>query len=297
MSDLRSCLKDTFPDSCGPSEKLILKGGAILDIMCGRKPRDYDLMSIGMSNEEFLKFLAKFVKKMKPTKIELVHSQVGVTLFRVTLPNGDLLEFIMNLDLSNDALFQENFLPDQICYKPVENKLYANEYTLWSLNYGYCELELERHPKSQRLSAKLRHLGFNFFYEYEFEHKSKFLKERLERFVFRITDASEGTSKSPSYMQTQDEDITDDPDKNKDDNQSDTVLKFEKDLIRTESNKIVFANKRNFNEYVNNEIENNKKNVHPESNLVTFNFNGAIILSNKQFDSNQNMSTGLNWSY
>ena len=33
--------------------------------------------------------------------------------------------------------------------------LFANEYTLWALNYGYCELELEKHPKAIRLSKKL----------------------------------------------------------------------------------------------------------------------------------------------
>lgn len=135
----------------------MLKGGSILDIMCGRKPKDYDLMNMGMSNEEFLKFLTRFVRKTKAESVEFV--QAKALLFRVTMPNKDLLEFVLNIEMNKNSLFQVSHLPDQICYLPLVNKLVANELTLWSLNYGYCPLELEKRAASRRLSNKLYLLG------------------------------------------------------------------------------------------------------------------------------------------
>ena len=110
-----------------------------------------------MSNEEFLKFLARFVRKTKAE--ECIFLQSRAIVFRVTMPNKDIIEFVANIKMDKNALFQSSYLPDQICYLPLENKLVANEFTLWSLNYGYCPLELEKHPISRRLSNKLHLLG------------------------------------------------------------------------------------------------------------------------------------------
>ncbi len=46
------------------------------------------------------------------------------------MKNGDLLEFVLNIDTTRERLFSETFLPDQIVFLPRENKLLANEYTL-----------------------------------------------------------------------------------------------------------------------------------------------------------------------
>lgn len=110
-----------------------------------------------MSNEEFLKFLTRFVRKTKAERVEFV--QAKALLFRVTMPNKDLLEFVLNIEMDKNSLFQVSHLPDQICYLPLVNKLVANELTLWSLNYGYCPLELEKRAASRRLSNKLHLLG------------------------------------------------------------------------------------------------------------------------------------------
>ncbi len=42
------------------TDKLALKGGAILDLLSDRTPKDYDFMNLDMSNEEFVQFLIKF---------------------------------------------------------------------------------------------------------------------------------------------------------------------------------------------------------------------------------------------
>lgn len=114
-------------------------------------------MNMGMSTEEFLRFLALFVRRTKATQVDLV--QTKVILFRLNMPNSDVLEFVMNLDMNMQSLFQSCSMPDQIVYMPLANRVYANEFTLWALNFGYCPLELEKHPFSQRLSSKLRLLG------------------------------------------------------------------------------------------------------------------------------------------
>ncbi len=44
------------------TDKLVLKGGALLDILVDRKPKDYDFMNIGMSNDELLEFMRKLIK-------------------------------------------------------------------------------------------------------------------------------------------------------------------------------------------------------------------------------------------
>lgn len=260
----------------------MLKGGSILDIMCGRKPKDYDIMNVGMTNEQFLQFITKFVRKTKAVDVKLVLSRA--VLFRVTMPNGDLLEFILNVKMSSSDLFQENYLPDQICYKPVENKLYSNEYTLWALNYGYCPLELETHPPSRRLSNKLHLLGFNFFYEAEFKYKTRFLKERLERLVWLITTETKNNTPSHSSKPTDGDDS------------KDIEVKFERGLVKM-GDKIVFANKTKFNDYIRNEVEENKKNVDSDSKAICLDFKGAVVLSEEKFDSVTMNSTGLDWSY
>lgn len=49
------------------TDKLVLKGGALLDILADRKPKDYDFMNVGMSNNELLEFMTKFIKGIYKT--------------------------------------------------------------------------------------------------------------------------------------------------------------------------------------------------------------------------------------
>lgn len=283
MDDLRACLRDSEPTG----DKIILKGGAILDLMSGRKPKDYDLMNISMDNEQFFEFLTKFVKKTKPDKMQLINSRV--VLFRVTMKCGDVLEFVMNSDLTRERLFSKECSPDQICFLPLENKLLANEYTLWSINYGYCRLSLDHHSASRRLSTKMRKLGFNFFYEEKFAFMTKFLKERLERYVWRISEDAAANTASFSRQST----------KNTDDQHVNRHLDctFVRDLLKNSEDKLIFANKVKFYSYISEQIEQNKKNVDPQSNVITLDLKGAIILPETRFKEADAMPSEMDWSY
>ena len=205
-----------------------------------------------------------------------------VALFRVTLENDELIEIVANTETSQEKLFSESYLPDQLCYMPSTRKLYANEYTQWALNYGYCELVLEKHPKSMRLSKKLNKLGFNFFYREEFKNKTKFLKERLERYVWSICQST--LSKTPSYTTRDREKEEESAEKN--------VCKIEKKRIMVDE-KIVFSCKESFVNYIKEQVEKKSSN---DSDAKIINFKGAIILSDKKAMSNY-LSTGLDWSF
>lgn len=74
-----------------------------------------------------------------------------------------IIELIINTEISSEKLFTSSYFPDQICFLPSE-KMIANEFTLWALKYGYCELSLETYPRANRLSTKLNKLGFNLYY-------------------------------------------------------------------------------------------------------------------------------------
>lgn len=71
------------------TDKLVLKGGAILDLLSDRVPKDYDLMNTCMTNEELLDFLHKFSKQVKPKSIEFF--KFPLSIFRIRLENDDLL--------------------------------------------------------------------------------------------------------------------------------------------------------------------------------------------------------------
>ena len=229
---------------------------------------------------------------LKPKSVEFVSSPV--VLFRVTLDNDDLIEIICNIEMSREKLFSASYLPDQLCYMPSSQKLYANEYTLWALSYGYCELVLETHPRSMRLSKKLNKLGFNFFYREAFKNKTKFLKERLERYIWSICQST--TSKTPSY------DTKDKKKKDESADKNENVCRLEKKRILVDK-KIVFSTKESFLSYIKEESDREKKNntaktvsKDTETNAKTINFNGAIILSARKAKANY-LSSGLDWSF
>ena len=271
------------------NNKLVLKGGAILDLLVDRKPKDYDFMNVGMSNQEFLLFLTEFIKDIKPKLVQF--NIEPVVLFRVTLENDDLIEFILNTEMTMNSLFSDSFLPDQICYLPNENKLFANEYTLWALNYGYCELELEKHPKAIRLSKKLNKLGFNFFYRNKLENNTIFLKERLERYIWSISQADQKLT-TPSFKNTEETTKS----KENDDGIK-NVCKLEKKKLFVDE-KILFANKDSFLKFIQNEVEKDYKFKDEKQNtdLKVINFNGAIILPELKEIPNF-LSSGLDWSF
>ncbi|RNA08259.1 hypothetical protein BpHYR1_026404 [Brachionus plicatilis] len=271
------------------TNKLVLKGGAILDLLCKRKPKDFDLMNTGMTNEEFMDFLVKFCRDERPEKIEFVQS--SVVLFRLSLTNGDKLELILNLSMDMDKLVNEAYLPDQICFDLAGRKLVANEFTLWALNYGYCELDLERHPRSSRVSSKLNKLGFNFYFD--FCNENRFLKERLERYVWSIYQ-SEGGAR-PSYSDSKD--------------LSGARRKRLRNLWCSDSKKtggntcqilkgrvysdekLIFESMESFMKHIENLIE--KKN---EEEAFYVDFSGGYILPSEKTDPLQ-LCNGIDWSF
>ncbi len=193
--------------------------------------------------------------------------------------------------MTMNSLFSDSFLPDQICYLPNENKLFANEYTLWALNYGYCELELEKHPRAIRLSKKLNKLGFNFYYRNELENNTIFLKQRLERYIWSISQVDQKLT-TPSFKNT--EEIT--KSKENDDGIK-NVCKLEKKKLFVDE-KILFANRDSFLKFIHNEIEKDYKfkDEKQKTDLKVINFNGAIILPELKVMSNF-LSNGLDWSF
>ena len=115
-----------------------------------------------------------------------------------------------------------------------------------------------------------------------------FFKERLERFVWLITD--ETNSGAPSFSSGRCDSSDDESKKKK--------VEFERDLVKmSESGKIVFASREKFYDYVRNEIESNKKNFDSNSKTINFEFKGAIVLPLEKFDSESMISIGLDWSY
>ncbi|RNA08206.1 hypothetical protein BpHYR1_024331 [Brachionus plicatilis] len=252
------------------TNKLVLKGGAILDLLCKRKPKDFDLMNTGMTNKEFMDFLVKFCRDERPEKIEFVQS--SVVLFRLSLTNGDKLELILNLNMDMDKLVTEAYLPDQICFDLAGRKLVANEFTLWALNYGYCELDLERHPRSSRVSSKLNKLGFNFYFH--FCNENKFLKERLERYVWSIYQSEDGAR--PSYSDSK--------------KTRGNICKILKGRVYSDG-KLIFVNTESFMKAVKNLTENKY-----EKEVLYVDFSGGYILPNEKADSLQ-LCNGIDWSF
>lgn len=249
------------------TDKLVLKGDAILYLLTDRIPINYELVNIGMTNEEFLDFLSKFIEETKPKSVQFIpNARVS---FRIQLENNDFLELILNDCISRENLFVSSYLPDQICFLPTENRLIANEYTLWALNYGYCQLSLETHPKSMFLSSKLNKFGFNFYYNDQFKNKTKFLKERLERYVWSITQSSSCPVKDTCNKLM--------------------ITKVHKKKIFA-GEKQIFINKKTFMYFINSETNKN------DSNVKVIDFKGAIILPEKKISSLQNAKP-LDWSF
>ena len=268
---------------CKHSDKLVLKGGAILDILADRNPKDYDIMNIGMTNQELIDFLIEFVKEVKPKSVHFISSPV--VLFQILLENGDLIELIANINMTRENLFSKSYLPDQICFVLNENRLYANEYTLWALNYGYCQLDLDIHPRAIRLSKKLNKLGFNFYYQNQLKNNTAFLKGRLERYIWSISQSN--SKKTPSYRHIKGDEDTE--------NESSTNLcQIIKKKVHVDE-KILFTNKDSFLAYIKERTE-EKKMIDDDSELITLNFNGAIIMSEKRIEP-RCLSNGLDWSF
>lgn len=268
------------------TDKLVLKGGALVDLLSQRKPKDYDFMNIGMSNEEFLEFIIKFVKDERPEKIEFFESPV--VLFHMTLKNGDIVEFIVNLEMSRNNLFNESYLPDQICFIPSENKLLSNESTLWSLNHGYCLLDMEKHPKSIRISSKMNKLGFNFYFMVE--NRSNFFKERLERYVWSISNIKKQRQTNiritrrarcnPSFANRR---------SNEEGGEEDHCVISRGKIIYNK--KIIFANKEAYLKHVS-DLSQSEENT----KSINIKFDGAYILpSEKTYP--LYLANGIDWSF
>jgi hypothetical protein len=243
-------------------------------------------MNLGMSNTEFMQFLTRFVRETKPETVEFVPGQI--VLFRIKMnkaDDGDVLEFVINVDITRKQLFKASWLPDQVCYLPCEKKLFANEYTLSALNYGYCELDVEKRPKAMRLSTKLNKLGFNFYFKQPFVNNNMLLKERLERYVWSISQPENGCGRA-SYATTR---------KPSDKQVEPMSCVAKKDKVFA-SGKLIFTSENEFMEYMRTEAEKVDEKGH-SSGIKIIELDGAIILpENKKIDSAQ-LVMGLDWSF
>ena len=196
----------------------VLKGGAIIDLLCDRKPKDFDFVNIGMNNQEYLKAVILFCKKTRATDIELnilKKNQIScLTVIRLKV-NNDIIEFV-NSKFTETEYLQEEFMPDQIVYNHIESKMFCNEFTLFCLNYGYVELPISQHPSVMRMS-KYMSKGFSFYFNIKnvsdaksishintkIEETPKSLKSLLEReiWVIWMTDPK----KTVSFASKEDE--------------------------------------------------------------------------------------------
>ncbi len=284
------------------TDQLALKGGAILDLLSDRKPKDYDFMNLGMTNEEFIQFLIKFCKKTKPQSITFLSSRIN--LFRVKMKNNDLIEFVVNSDLTRDRLFAQTYLPDQIAYLPRENKLLANEYTLWSLNHGFCSLKFDKFPKALRLSEKINKLGFNFFYDEQVVNNTEFLKGRLERYVWSISQGANQSVRGKRWPQRRpirasmnDEDV---------DKQSWQKIQIVQGVLYASGNsedaeatieakvatgKRLFASHAEILTHIKTKVTEGK-----EGENVLIDFNGAVILSETK-NASLSLFNGIDWKF
>ena len=143
----------------------VLMGGAIIDLLCDRKPKDLDFVSIGLSNNEYLKAVISFCKKTRATDIDLnilKQNQIdSITVIRLKV-NNDTIEFV-NSKFNEVEYLNEEFMPDQIIYNIHSKKMFCNEFTLFSLNYGYVELPINGHPRVMRMSKYISK-GFSFYF-------------------------------------------------------------------------------------------------------------------------------------
>jgi hypothetical protein len=274
------------------TDKLALKGGAILDLLSDRKPKDYDFMNLGMSNEEFVQFLTKFNRETKPTSIKFLSTRMNV--FRVTMRNGDLLEFVLNVDTTRERLFSETFLPDQIAFLPRENKLLANEYTLWSLSYGYCGLEFENCPRAIRLSERINKLGFNFFYSEPVVNNTPFLKGRLERLVWSISPFVRESRGGSSRGSCDDDDSADNGAEEWRDVEIAVGVLYAKEEGREGKGSRLFTSDEEALGYVKKRIEEGAANGKNENVLIDL--IKALILSQRRNPS-LGMFNGIDWQF
>lgn len=142
----------------------VLKGGAVIDLLCDRKPKDFDFVSINLSNSEYLKGVVNFCKKTRATDIDLnilrPDKIIKLAVIRLKV-NDDILEFV-NSNFSETEVLRSEYMPDQIVYNSNSKKMICNEFTLFSLNYGYVELPVDKQPGVLRMS-KYMNKGFSFY--------------------------------------------------------------------------------------------------------------------------------------
>jgi hypothetical protein len=199
----------------------VLKGGAIIDLLCDRKPKDLDFISVGLSNKEYLKGVISFCKKTRATDIDLnilKQNQVGIlTVIRLKVGTECTIEFVNSKFVENEYFNDKEFMPDQIVYNQHLKKMFCNEFTLFSLNYGYVELPIDKHPGVLRMS-KYMNKGFSFYYNSKYfsdsklipsiftkiEETPKSLKSLLEREIWVIWQND--PKKAVSFSSKEDED-------------------------------------------------------------------------------------------
>ena len=136
----------------------------MIDLLCDRKPKDFYFFSINLSNSEYLKEVVNFCKKTRATNIDLnilnANNTAKLAVIRLKV-NNDILEFL-NLNFSETEFLKSEYMPDQILYNLSSKKMICNQFTLFSLNYGYVKSPVDKQPGVFRMS-KYMNKGFSFY--------------------------------------------------------------------------------------------------------------------------------------
>ena len=127
-------------------DSLIIKGGAVVDMMLDKTPKDYDIFNTTFSIQEMVWLVDTFCHTLKRNKI----SSVDVTYSLVKVKEGHIINFHTSFEMSLEDVVLEfivnyehervapNFncalvkshLPDQI-YVDLDGNVFSNEFTLW----------------------------------------------------------------------------------------------------------------------------------------------------------------------
>jgi len=139
----------------------------------------------------------------------------------------------------------------------------------------------------------LNKLGFNFFYRNELKNNTPFLKERLERYIWSISQVDQKSS-TPSFKKTKEGDKSNEED---DKNEGKNICKVEKKKVFVDE-KLLFANKETFLKFIQNEADKEYKSKESakQTDLKIINFNGAVILPVIKVEPTF-LSSGLDWSF
>ena len=233
---------------------VILKGGALLDLMMDRKPKDYDIFCVGKSFEEMILFIYEVVLNSCHVKgVERVFTvDEKFIVFNLKMDNDDVVELILFLNKTDQEEFKKKncFIDDGVPHDiylgstktlerlegPGKFKIYSNAVTWSFINYGYFEVDFNNWPRNLcRTSKKFKKYGSNIGIN-DFNIVPETLAEHtiFEHFMsmiqrqFWLSGADVETDRDRSRYSRDDEDQDDDGDDDKNNAKDAHVVKKQK---------------------------------------------------------------------